>query len=849
MSDRIRVLALSTTSLTLALALLGGPAWAQSAQGTGASIAAAVATPAPSSTVQEIVVTARLRAENLKDVPETVSVLSASTLQAAGVSRADNIVALTPGVSLVSGAAEQGDIQVNIRGVNSARDADPSFAFVLDGIQIANPAAFNREFTDLRQIEVVKGPQGAIYGRNAEAGAVIVTTEKPSDHVTGLIDGSAGNYGAYAAKFRVSGPITDFVSGTIAGDYRHTDGQYRNHLFTGQQALDAFKGGNINGRLYFRFGEKTTLDVKARYGQLDAGAIDYNAVFALPAFAGATGNNAFYEDANGHHYVFQNDVEHDNRQRAGEISAKLDHDFGFARLTAWGLYSDIRNDLIADGTSAAFGFFNTDKSCLNSTAQLSAQGVTLPAPQSLAPTPATSFFGPYTPTACDGYQYQKRDQQDASFEVRLTSPSNQRFRWLAGAYYLHVDRTVGVSTGVDSGGRPPTALIVPAPAAYSTEQLLYDNFTSDVGAVFGQAQYDILNSVEGSVALRYDSESRSVHNLVPTNLRSTYIDYNGPPYTGGAALNPGLDPTLNPSGISDRSKTYSQLQPKVGLRWTLSPALTVYGNWGIGFKSGGFNNQGSQATINAFINPVRTAAGFTPVNIQDDYRKETSSQFELGAKARLFDGRLTLDGAIFDNTVDNMQFFEFFVGPFGLLRVVSNIDRVKLDGAELGARFKATRYLSLEASGAYTYSRIERNAVRPDTVGNRSPYTPEYTWNLAAQYDRPLPNDFKLQARLDVRGVGSTWFHVVQNQPNPTVFELSFGALGRADFTKTERDPYQTVDLRIGVERHGLSLTLFGQNIFDERYLAEVIPAPEFGGAFVSPADGARYGVEVGYRF
>jgi iron complex outermembrane receptor protein len=813
--------------------------------------AAAETTPTPvtGALVQEVVVTARQRQENLKDVPAAISVLTASTLRAAGVSRAEDIVALTPGVSMVNGSAEQGDTQVNIRGINSARDADPSFALVIDGIQIANPAAFNREYLDLQQIEVVKGPQGASYGRNASAGAIIVTTDKPSDTPTAYVQGSAGNVGSYTAKFIVSGPIADRVTASLSGDFRRTAGQYNNSYDPNQHNLDYYQGGDINGRMYFRLDDATNLDLKARYGQLDAGAINFNAVFALPALATVTGDNAFYGNVNDHNFTYQNDVPQDNRQKAGEFSAKLDHDFGWATLTAWGLYSDIHDNLIADGTSASFGFFNTEPHCIASTAALYAQGVTLPAPQSLGPTPGASFFGPYTPTTCDGYQYQQHNQSDESLEIRLTSRSGQPLRWMLGAYYLHVDRNVGVATGIDAGGNPPRALYVPASSGYSTEQLLWDDFRSNVGAVFGQASYDILPGVEGSAALRFDSERHSDHNLVPTDAVTKYIDYNGPPYTGGAPLNPGLDPTLNPGGIHDQAKTYSQLQPKISLRWTVSPEVSVYGDWGIGFKSGGFNNAGSAATVNAFINPIVVADGFAPVTISDSYKKEVSSEFEGGAKARLFNGRLTLDGAVYEDTVDNMQFFEFFVGPFGLLRVVSNIDQVRLYGGELGAAWRVDDYFTLDATGAYTHSRINQNSVRPDTVGNKSPYTPDYTWNLAAQYDRPLTNDLKLHARLDVRGTGPTWFSDVQAQSNPTVFEASFGALGRANYSQTQRAAYETVDLRLGLERHGVTVTAFGQNILNEKYVNEVIPAAEFGGSFVSPGFGPRYGVEVGWRF
>jgi iron complex outermembrane receptor protein len=797
-------------------------------------------------TVEEIVVTARQRAENLRDVPAAVSALGQATLEAAGVSRAADFVAMTPGVSLVQ-AAEQGDAQINIRGVNSARDAQASFAFVIDGVQMANPAAFNREFSDLRQIEVVKGPQGAVYGRNAAAGAIIVSTIEPGDSFEGSAKISAANRESYTGEMRVAGPLTDILSGSLSADWRKTDGFYDSQYSDG--AVDRFNGYNVNGRLVAKVSDKTKLDFKVRYGELTAGSIAYNAVFALPSFASVLGTPAYYEDVNDHTFAFQSNVPHTNTQTAFEASAKLDQDLGFATLTAWTLYSNIKNDLVADGTSASFGFFNANASCVASVAALSKAGVTLPSPQYLASTPGGSFFGAYSPTTCDGYQYQKRDQSDYSGEVRLTSKSDQRLRWMAGAYYLHIDREVGVATGIDAGGEVPRALYVPSSSAYSTEQLFWDDFKSDVGAVFGQLAYDFVPTVEGSLALRYDREERKVHNLVPTTATTKYIDFNGPPYTGGAALNPGLDPTLNPGGIQDQKKTFDQVQPKVALRWKPSSDWTLYGDWGIGFKSGGFNSQGSAATVNAFVNPVRVAAGYSPVSIRDDFGKEVSKSFEIGAKGRMFDGRLTVDAAAYDTKVDDMQFFEFFVGPFGLLRVVSNIDKVSIRGAELGLALKATSRLTLEASGAYTDSEIKKNSVRPDTVGNESPYTPKYTWNLAASYAQPLPDNLTFKTRVDVRGTGPTWFHVVQGQDNPTVFELSYGALGRANYAKTRRDAYTTVDLRAGIEADTWALTAFGKNILDKKYLSEVIPAPEFGGAFASPAAGGSYGVEFSFKF
>ena len=469
--------------------------------------------------IEEIVVTARQRSENLKDVPAAVSALTAGTLKAAGVQRAGDFVALVPGVSLVQ-AAEQGDAQVNIRGVNSARDAQASFAFVVDGVQMANPAAFNREFTDLRQIEIVKGPQGAVYGRNAAAGAIIVTTEKPGQTLEGSAIVAVGNNNTLTTKARIAGPLSDKVSASLSADTRKTDGQYDNSR--GLDAVDRFEGYNINARVVAQLGERTEIDLKARYGQLDAGSIAYNAVFALPVFAGAGLGDKFYEDVNTHDFLFQNNIDHKNHQDALELSGKFDHDLGWANLTGWALYSDIKNNLVADGTAASFGFFNTEPTCQASFTAVSAN-TTLPAPTYFGGSLAGSFFGPYTPTTCDGYQFQRRNQKDTSGELRLSSKSGERLRWLGGLYFLNIDREVGVSAGIDSGGNPPKSLYVAAGQPYATEQLLWDRFKSDVGSVFGQVAYDIVPSVEGSLALRYDREDRKVSSLVPTGARSTYI--------------------------------------------------------------------------------------------------------------------------------------------------------------------------------------------------------------------------------------------------------------------------------------------------------------------------------------
>lgn len=821
----------------------------------GGTAAASFAAPVFAQNQDEIIVTARQRQESLKDVPATVSVIPTITLDRAGVERPEDFIYLTPGVTIVD-AAEVGDTQINIRGINGARDAETSFAFILDGVLLTNPSSFNREFGELQQIEILKGPQGALYGRNAAAGAMIVTTKKPGPDFESSAKIAYGNNQSYYASGFVSGPVVqDQLFASLAADYRKTDGSYRN-TFLGANVVDDFENFNIRGRVVWQPDDGTSLDTKIRYGEVNAAAISFNGVFELPDLAQAFGAPALFEDPNAHNFVFQPNVNPDNNQDSLEISTKLDHEMEIGTLTVWGLYSDVDQNFLADGTSGAFGFFNPEPNCRATTASLNAAGITLPPPQILGqvPEPAFlvpggSFFGPYTPTTCDGYQYQVRNQEDFSVEVRLTSPSDQELRWLIGAYYLNINRQVGVATLVDDGTPPVPALITPG-----TEQLVYDDFDSRVLAGFGQLSYDLTPDVELSFAGRFDSEKRKVHNLVPTTQLTNFIDFNpsddngdfNPFNDGESPLNPGLDPTLNPAGISDEEETFNQFQPKVSLSWDATDDLTVYANWGVGFKSGGFNNQGSQATINFFVNGF---AG-TNVAIEDRFDKEKSSAFEAGFKMSALDGRVNVDGAGYYTRVDDMQFFEFFVGSFGLLRVVSNIDKVDLYGAELSLSARANDFLTFYAAGNITDSKIKANSSRPETVGNKSPYTADYTLNVGGEIDLPVYNDkMHFVTRIDYSLVGPTWFHTVQNETRPTIFEPLLPTLGTADYSQSQRDAYGLLNIRAGIETDRLAITAFAKNATNKLYAEEIIPAPEFGGLFVQPGSRRFYGMEVKIKY
>ncbi len=801
---------------------------------------------------EEIIVTARRVNERLQDVPASVTVLSSAALASTGADKAQDFAQLTPGVTIVTGTAEAGDTQINIRGINGARDAESSVALVVDGILKTNTAQLNQVQGTLRQVEILKGPQGAIYGRNAAAGAIVIQTLKPTDTFSGGAQLSYANEKSIDASAYLSGPIGEGAGFVLSGNYSTSDGFYRNIFLNNSKTVDDKESWGVDGRLMFGMGGATQLDIKARYAEFHGASLPFNATFHLPNFAAV--NPAFYEDVNDHQFRFYNNIRATNDQKSADISVKLDHEFDSMKLSTWVLFSNVKQNLVADGTSADFaryisaalpGGAATVGKCFSSTAALTGFAVNQPGFIGAVPVPfifapATgSTFGPYSPTTCDGIQYQVRNQTDFSAEVRLASTGDGPIGWQLGAYYLKIDRTVGVSLGGDTGNGVIKKLYNGPNTVNPTSLLLADNFKTNVYAGFGSLEFKLSDQFTAGLAMRYDIEDRKSNSLVP-NVTD--------PFTGGP-INPGLAF----GAFTPQNKSFKQVQPKVSLSWKPVPNLNIYGNWGIGFKSGGFNNQGSAAVVNTNFNAFINAG----VTVADQYRKEKSSAFEAGIKGSLLNDRLTFDLAGYRTRINDMQFFEFFVGSFGLLRIVSNIDKVDVKGAELNLSAKVVDGFKLFGSVNVTDSTIKKNSSRPYTVGNKSPYTADYTINVGGEVKLPVSDALRITGRADYRVTGPTWFHSVQDQERPSLFSglLPISALalpavvGNARYDITRRDAFGVFNARIGLESDRFHVAVFAENLFDKKYIAEAIPAIEFGGSFISPGARRLVGVEAGMTF
>ena len=811
--------------------------------------------------LEEIVVVARRRSEDLQEVPIAVTAFTASDIQSAGITRPQDFISLTPNVSIVD-AANVGDTQVTIRGQYSTRDAESTFAYVVDGVLITNPNGFNGELYDIEQIEVLKGPQGALYGRNAVAGAIIVNTKRPTDEFEASVQGTVGDDDLKKGQAMVSGPlIADQLYGRLTAFYGKSDGQFDNDFTGDSDKVNYSEETAVRGRLVWEPTDRLTMDAIASYRQVKGGAINFNAVFALPGAAEFLGNPDLYGDVNDHNFKYIFNVPGENKQDNNFFSLKSDYEMNFATLTVTAAYDDLKENLISDGTSAAFGGYSlgaaaSQTACTqtyNSFDTSLLQSPFYAIQDGLPPGAYVPEYGglngllpPYSPTTCDGYQYQQRDQKSTSLEVRLTSSEDQKLRWLGGLYYADIQRTSAVGYGADLGQGFRREIYIPPNGPNPTDQLFWDEFKTEVYAAFGQIELDVGQKGELALALRYDEEDRSVDNKVPNVLNAQIFGQ-----FGRAPINPAYDGSLTDT-IPNRDKTFSEWQPKISYTYGFSDNLNGYASYGVGFRSGGFNNIGSEATINNAFGSYPTA----PQNLRDNYDKETTDTYELGVKSQWLDNRLRVNAATFYTEVDDYQFFNFFAGPFGLLRVVNNIDKVEIYGAEIDFAYAFNSYLTFSGGYGAINSEIKQNSNRPYTEGNDLPYAPQGSGALSLDFSMPVFGDMEWMTRLDYEYVGDTWFHSVQENQTINYFtDLSnvygvpgFG-FGPSEYSNTKRDAYWKLNLRAGLSGEHWSIEAWSKNLTDEDYLEEIIPAPEFGGSFIHDSAGRISGIDVTYRF
>jgi iron complex outermembrane receptor protein len=415
---------------------------------------------------QTVTVTARRRDELSLDVPVAVNTFTADVIEAAGIERPQDFVALTPNVSVVQ-TQNQGTSFVTVRGISQARNSEPSVAVLIDGVQMANPSLFNQELFDIDTIQVLKGPQGAVYGRNAIGGAIIINTKAPSDVFEGNVSLGSDSGPGIKVRGSASGPISDTLRYRASGSFFDTNGYIENVLL--DENADPFRDVSGRLRLVWEPSDGLSADVRVYASQVRTQALYFNITesvndTSLPVRV----NNAGVNERN----VFG-------------TSLKLDHVTPLGTLTSITAYDGFSELLTGD----QFDF--------------------LPIPESVL----FNFFG------ADQAQHQFLDVDAVSESLQFTSPAAQRVRWIVGAYMISTDRFISTGNVFDLGtGVVPEVKRDPLPLFNPQFTYLADVQDNFAWAVFGNVDVDLTDTLELSTALRYDRDHRENTTRTPAEF-------------------------------------------------------------------------------------------------------------------------------------------------------------------------------------------------------------------------------------------------------------------------------------------------------------------------------------------
>ncbi len=668
-----------------------------------AGIAVIVAAPAPAQTgdLQEIVVTARKRDESLQSVPVTVDAFTERTIQQAGIESPRDFVAMVPNMTLVE-VQNVGNSFITVRGISQARNSEPSVAVLVDGVLEPNPYEFDQELSDIKQIEVLKGPQGALYGRNAIGGAIIIQTEDPSDHFEGSGKLGVGNGMSEKAQVAVSGPID--AAGTLkyraSLNFYNTDGYLQNTYL--DRKADPYRDYSGRLRLLWKPADRWSADLRLFRDRVDTTAYYY----VIPRNNEANPFSSFTTPPNANDVsspIQTNNLGADYRDVL-DTALKLDYSPDYGTYTA---ISDFNHTKEID-TGDAYDFRPISSSIANTVF--------------FAGIPA-SLGGPL-----DESQSQFIDVQTYSQELRFTSNKVGGFSWIGGAYFVHTERFISTGNLVDRGQGIQPVYQTPRfdpnnPFANNGNvTFLADSQNNNAWAVFGDGTYEFNDQLEFDGAIRYDEDSRRNTTDTPQHFLP--------------------DPSATTGEV--RRHTWDAAQPKGTLRYKPTDYLTFYGGWSRGFRSGGFNQTG--------VGAVAQTEG--KLGVHDLFNAEVADTWEVGAKSQFFDRRLGANLALY-RTVSHNGYF-FFYDSVTSTQNLGNLDSV-YKGAELEFTAKATDRLDLYANFGFTDGRIT-HMEDPTVVGNRPPLLTKNTINAGAQYHQPLADGLNGVLRLDYQEIGRTWW-------------------------------------------------------------------------------------------
>ncbi len=756
---------------------------------------------AQSAILEEIVVTAQKRQEKLQDVPVSVTAFTAKNLESRSMFNLANLSSYTPNLDINHGKGDGGSTNaaVFIRGVGQNDfifPTDPGVGIYVDGVYIARSIGGMLDLSDVERIEVLRGPQGTLYGKNTIGGAINVVTTRPSNETTGRMKVTLGERDRQDFEAQVSMPlVAESLYGKLALVSKNQDGyseRVGSDLDLGDTNVDAVRVG-----LNWIASDDITLYLSADASRIrqngapgtlletfDAPGGLYGLYNALAApFVGfqlGLPPGSLFDDrwVTGDHEKSQGTGPTEDENDTWGVTATLDWDLGgnmrFKSITA---YREMEAKIRTDIDYSPFPIIHTDE---------------------------------------------EQDQEQFSQEFQLSGESLEgRLNWLVGAYYLSEDitdlNTTLLASGIfDTLNVLPAALIPlvpgvmcpaapPAPCAGGAGNPLNTLFDLDVRpytaldttswATFAHLTYALTDQFSITLGGRYSYEEKEYF------IDSIF------PNSGNIASPPTKD-----------TQDWSKFTPKIGFDYQINNEMMIYASITQGQKSGGWNPRPLQ-----------------PAEFKR-YDQEELTAYEVGLKSTLLDGRMTFNIAAFYSEYEDLQLFANTINPANgaLLLTVDNAGDVDLHGFEMEIVARPNANLDLNFSVGYLENEYQSLAINTGYSENNSlPQAPRWTINGGAQYRFELGEELgALAVRGDISYRGKTY-----NDPQNTAEIVQAG--------------YSIINARISwvSPSEAWQSSLFVTNLTDKEYFTSAESIPAFGvrnAVFGRPRE---WGLSLSYQF
>ena len=741
--------------------------------------------------VEEIIVTAQKVEENVQDVPIAITAVSGDRLQQAVVFSLENISTVVPSVTFRKGTTSANSAIV-MRGVGTISfsvAAEPSVSTVVDGVVLSRSGQAFMDLVDLERLEVLRGPQGTLFGRNASAGLVNIVSKGGTDTLQGEVNADWFEGDEFRLRAAISGPLAENLTARLTGFYGSFDGNITNINGGRNNTVNGYERYGVRGIMDYDDGGNRVRLIADYYKANDDCCADVTGVSrgnaVQDAELGLPGGIALGEDQRfiNHNLVTSTEDEQWSLTATGDFDISDTHTL-----------------------SAVLGYRNWFNRELRE--------------------------GDFLPRAIVGVGQLHDDgvvrTEQISAEIRIASDQTKPFFYQAGVFAWQSDNaqdftrrniTCDSSTlPVDpvTGARPCNlndTVNTLFPTATSRSDVRSQNF-----AVFSQATYRITEQLSLTGGLRYTwDDLEFTHTRAPGVNAATGLPATGPGVVsapaGGLVSNGG-----NGTNTSAGSTTNGNLSGRAVIQYEPTEDVMLYGSYTRGYKGPAFN---------VFFN-------HTAPNNAAPISEELSDSFEIGIKSQFWDRRVQLNVSAFTVTYDGFQANNFIVVNGATVSNLTNAGTVKSEGFEADLIVNPVPGLNLRASAAYADARVKEFNPNPLTNapdarnGTRLPLAPEFVYTIGGDYTTDLGDAAVLYLNTDFRHTSSQ-FSDLGNAGPIEAYGIWNASIGFSD----PDDKYR--------------LTFHARNIADESY---VLLNVENGRRLQIPRDADRYfGVSLRARF